>query len=146
MENSFSILHNLEVNATLENVFQMFSVPEFLNEWWTHYCQGTPEPDSEYTFEFSEEYIWKGKISKLNPPFEIEYIMTEADKDWLGTQVGCVLKETKNGTLISFYHSGWKSTNDHFRQTSFCWAMYLRILKRFVEEGLHVPYAERDDF
>lgn len=146
MENSHSIFHDLEVNATLENVFQMFSVPEFLNEWWTHHCLGNPEPDAEYTFEFTEEYIWKGKISKFNPPFEIEYTMTEADEDWKGTKVGCTLKETKRGTRISFYHTGWESANDHFRQTSFCWAMYLRILKKFVEEGLHIPYAERDNF
>ncbi|MBB6370417.1 hypothetical protein HNP36_001470 [Chryseobacterium shigense] len=33
MENSFSILHDLEVDDTLENVFRMVSVPEFLNEW-----------------------------------------------------------------------------------------------------------------
>ena len=146
MENSFSILHDLEVNATLENVFQMVSVPEFLNEWWTHCSHGNAELDSEYIFEFSEEYKWKGKVSKLNPPFEIEYLMTEADEDWKGTYVGFILKETKSGTKISFYHKNWKTVSEHFRQTSFCWAMYLKILKKFVEEGFHVPYSERDNF
>ncbi|MBB4805775.1 uncharacterized protein YndB with AHSA1/START domain [Chryseobacterium defluvii] len=145
MENSFSILHDLEVDATLENVFQMVSVPEFLNEWWTHFSSGNPGPDSEYTFEFSEEYIWKGKVSKFDPPFEMEYVMAEAHADWVGTKVGFILKEAGNRTGISFYHTGWKDTNEHFRQTSFCWAMYLRILKKFVEEGLHIPYSERDN-
>ncbi|PIF46353.1 uncharacterized protein YndB with AHSA1/START domain [Chryseobacterium sp. 52] len=146
MDHSFSILHDLEVDATLENVFQMVSVPEFLNEWWAHYCQGIPESDSEYTFEFSKDFIWKGKVSKLNAPYEIEFLMTEADADWTGTKVGFILKETENGTGISFYHTDWKDTNDHFRKTSFCWAMYLRILRQFVEEGLHVPYSERYHF
>lgn len=146
MENSFSILHDLEANASLENVFRMISVPEFLNEWWTHHSKGKPELGSEYIFEFSEEYKWKGKITKLNPPFEIEYLITEADQDWTGTRVGFILKETENGTKISFYHKDWKTANEHFRQTSFCWAMYLRILRKFVEEGFHIPYSERDNF
>ncbi|MGG5207998.1 SRPBCC family protein [Chryseobacterium sp. MIQD13] len=146
MENSFSILHDLEVNAKLEDVFRMVSVPEFLNEWWTHYCKGVPELNSEYIFEFSEEYIWKGKISKFNPPYEIEFLITDADADWTGTKVGFILKETVNGIKISFYHTDWKHTNEHFRQTSFCWAVYLRILRRFVEEGLHIPYSERYHF
>lgn len=146
MENFFSILHDLEVDATLENVFRMVSVPEFLNEWWTHYCQGLPELNSEYTFEFSKEYIWKGKISKFSPPYEIEFLMTDADADWAGTRVGFILKEEGNNTKISFYHTGWKSANEHFRQTSFCWALYLRILRKFAEEGLHVPYSERYRF
>ncbi|KIC61391.1 SRPBCC family protein [Chryseobacterium taiwanense] len=146
MENSFSILHDLKVGATIENTFRMVSVPEFLNEWWTHYSQGKPELGSEYVFEFSEEYKWKGKVTKLNPPFEIEYLMTEADQDWTGTRVGFILKETQNGTKLSFYHNDWKLTNEHFKQTSFCWAMYLRILRKFVEEGFHIPYSERDNF
>ncbi|SHF09037.1 SRPBCC family protein [Chryseobacterium sp. OV279] len=146
MENSFSILHNLEVDATLENVFQMVSVPEFLNEWWTHYCQGTPGPDSEYTFEFSETDILKGKVSKFSPPHKIEFLITDGDQDWIGTNVGFVLKETGKGTRISFHHTGWKDTHEHFRQSSFCWAIYLRILRKFVEDGLHVPYSERYHF
>ncbi|NML71297.1 SRPBCC domain-containing protein [Chryseobacterium sp. RP-3-3] len=146
MDNSFSILHDLEVDSTLENVFRMVSVPEFLNEWWTHYCQGVPEPDSEYTFEFSEKDILKGKISKFNPPYEIEFLITDGDKDWVETSVGFILKEAGNGTKLSFYHTNWKDTNEHFRQTSFCWALYLRVLRKFAEEGLHVPYSERYHF
>lgn len=146
MENTFSILHDLKVKTIVENVFRMVSVPEFLNEWWTRDSQGKPEQGAEYIFEFSEEYKWKGKITKLNPPFEIEYEITEADQDWMGTSVGFILKETQNGTKISFYHKNWKTVNEHFRQTSFCWAMYLRILKKFVEEGVRIPYSERDNF
>ncbi|MBB6370416.1 hypothetical protein HNP36_001469 [Chryseobacterium shigense] len=72
--------------------------------------------------------------------------MTDADADWLGTKVGFTLKGEGNGTEISFYHTGWKSANGHFRQSSFCWALYLRILRKFAEEGLHVPYSERYHF
>lgn len=35
--------------------------------------------------------------------------------------------------------------NDHFRTSSCCWAQYLRILRRFLEHGERVPYAERLD-
>ena len=33
--------------------------------------------------------------------------------------------------------------NDHYKISSYCWAMYLRILKRYVESGEEVPYENR---
>jgi hypothetical protein len=33
----------------------------------------------------------------------------------------------------------------HYRTSSFCWAMYLRLLKRYVEHGEVVPYEKRLD-
>jgi hypothetical protein len=48
-------------------------------------------------------------------------------------------------TWVDFYHSSWRHANDHYRTTSCCWAMYLRVLRRFLEHGERVPYADRLD-
>ncbi len=44
---------------------------------------------------------------------------------------------------VSFYHMGWPENNEHFRISCYCWAMYLRILKRYIEYGEKVPYKSR---
>ena len=33
--------------------------------------------------------------------------------------------------------------NAHYRTSAFCWAMYLRLLKKYVETGEVVPYERR---
>ncbi|MCH8956850.1 SRPBCC domain-containing protein, partial [candidate division KSB1 bacterium] len=35
--------------------------------------------------------------------------------------------------------------NEHYRVSCYCWAMYLRLLKRYVEHGETVPYEDRLD-
>ena len=47
------------------------------------------------------------------------------------------------GTQVRFYHAGWNSVTEHFRISTYCWAMYLRILRRNLEFGEQVPYSER---
>jgi hypothetical protein len=44
-----------------------------------------------------------------------------------------------------FRHTGWAEPNEHFRISNHCWAMYLRILRRYLEYGEIVPYEQRLD-
>jgi hypothetical protein len=46
-------------------------------------------------------------------------------------------------TAVNFYHTGWPQKNEHYKISSYCWAMYLRILKRHLEYGESVPYEKR---
>ena len=71
--------------------------------------------------------------------------MTAADKDWMGSRVTFMLDEQKGRTNVRFSHTGWKEENEHYRTSSFCWAMYLRLLKRYIEAGEFVEYERRLD-
>ncbi|REJ76150.1 MAG: hypothetical protein DWQ47_11070 [Acidobacteria bacterium] len=48
-------------------------------------------------------------------------------------------------TDVLFSHTGWPEGNDHYRISCFCWAMYLRLMKKWVEDGTMVAYAKRLD-
>jgi hypothetical protein len=71
--------------------------------------------------------------------------LTEADEDWQGTRVGFLLDENDGGTQVRFHHTGWPAANEHYRVSCYCWAMYLRLLKRYVEHGEVVDYDVRLD-
>lgn len=73
--------------------------------------------------------------------FELE--MTGADDDWTGTRVGFLLEPEQGHTWVRFYHTGWREANRHYRRSSYCWAMYLRLLKRYLEHGETVAYEDR---
>ena len=71
--------------------------------------------------------------------------MTKSDADWNGSRVRFELSPHKAGTWVRFSHTGWPGLNEHYRISNFCWAMYLRVLRRFLEHGETVPYDQRLD-
>ena len=79
---------------------------------------------------------------EIGKVFRLE--MASADEDWNPTHFEYVLEKIDKGTWMKFAHNGWKYSNDHFRRSSFCWAMLLNGLKNYVEKGIIVPFEERE--
>jgi hypothetical protein len=69
--------------------------------------------------------------------------MLHADADWLDTTVEFRLSWRDAQTWVEFAHVGWPAMNEHYRISNFCWAMYLRVLRRSLEYGEVVAYADR---
>lgn len=137
------ILHDFPINAPLEQVFQAVSTPDGLDQWWTMRSRGTPALGSEYELWFGPDYDWRAVISRWSPPTELEFRMTRAAGDWMNTRVGFVLRQDGGATAVRFHHSDWPGPGEHYRISCFCWAMYLRILRRYLEAGETVPYERR---
>ena len=141
-----NIVQEFTVKAPPERVFQMMSTPEGLSQWWTKTSAGEPRQTAEYTLGFGPEYDWRGRVSRFVPNSEFELEMTKAHSDWIGTRVGCELRqEGKDATRVRFYHTGWPIENEHWRISCYCWPMYLRIMRRHLEHGETVPYEKRLD-
>jgi uncharacterized protein YndB with AHSA1/START domain len=137
------IVHLFPVNAPIEQVFSAVSSPAGLNAWWTLRAAGRPEVGAAYQFWFGEGVDWRGVVRAVAPERLIEWEITVADADWTGTRVGFVLEPKDETTVARFHHRGWATENDHFQTSSFCWALYLRLLRRYVETGEVIPYAGR---
>jgi hypothetical protein len=84
-------------------------------------------------------------VTRYTPPHAFEIQITQAHPDWIGTVVGCELTPENDGTRVRFYHKGWPESNEHWRVSCYCWAMYLRILRRNLEYGETVEYEKRLD-
>lgn len=137
------IFHTLYVNADREKLFSAISTPEGLNEWWTKSSEGSAILGSVWKLHFGSGYDWEAVVTICEPMKSFELQITSADTEWVNCKVGFKLLENDEVTALEFYNSGWKSAEDHFKISSYCWAMYLRILKRYVEFGEHVPYGSR---
>jgi len=139
------ILHDFPIKAPLDRVFAAVSTPQGLDTWWTKRSAGTPEIGAQYELGFGPEYDWRAKVTRYAPGAEVEFEMTHAGKDWLGTRVGIRLEPRSDVTWVRFHHTGWPSVNEHYRVSCNCWAMYLRILRRSLEHEEFVPYEDRLD-
>jgi uncharacterized protein YndB with AHSA1/START domain len=139
----YSIYHDLVISASKEKVFEGFTSPIHLNNWWALKSSGNPVLDSEYNLNFTDEYNWFCKVSKVQANKHFHLIMTTSSEDWQNTTFGIELEELKNGTLLKFSHLGWRNCNAEFRNSSFCWAILLNGLKKYLEEGLIIPFDKR---
>jgi hypothetical protein len=139
------IFHTFPVRASVKNVFAGCCTPVGLNAWWTKNSVGKPVLNEVYNLDFGPQYLWKAIVSRFVADSEFELTITDADADWINTRVGFVVAANKGNTDVEFYHKGWPKNNEHYRISSYCWAMYLRILKRYLEFGELVPYEKRLD-
>ena len=137
------ILQDFPIAAPPNRVFDTISSPEGLDQWWTLRSNGTPEVGTSYELDFGPAYQWRAEVTKADPGSAFELRMTSADSDWAGTVIGFELQPSEYGTQVRFYHRGWPTPNEHFRISNHCWAMYLRILRRHLENGESVPYDQR---
>lgn len=137
------IFHDFPIKAGEQRVFDAVSTPAGLDEWWTRKSAGEPRKGGEYELWFGPKYDWRAKVTECVLASHFELRITRADPDWMGTRVGFRLEPRGEITLVRFYHAGWPFENEHWRISSYCWAMYLRILRRYLEFGEHVEYEQR---
>ena len=137
------IYHYFPINASADRVFRGIATPKGLDAWWTKGSNGKPSTGEVYQLFFGEGYDWRAVVSRCIANQEFELTITVADTDWINTKVGISLVDKNVTTEVHFYHTGWKADNHHYRTSCYCWAMYLRILKRNMEYGEEVPYEDR---
>jgi uncharacterized protein YndB with AHSA1/START domain len=138
------IFHDVMIKAPRDRVFEAFATPAGLDRWWTKASSGEPREGAAYTLGFGPEYDWRARVTRCIPGSAFEVEITQADPDWTGTRVGCRLESKEAAkTCVHFYHTGWPTENEHWRVSCYCWAMYLRLLRRYVESGEFVPYEKR---
>lgn len=139
------ILHDFPIAAPAADVFAACATPAGLDAWWTLRCEGVAAVGATWRLDFGPGYAWSADVRTYALGRAVEWELVEADDDWVHTRVGLALEPRGGTTHVRFRHAGWRAVNDHYRTSSFCWAMYLRLLKRFVEAGERVPYEARLD-
>lgn len=139
------IFHYFPIKASSQQVFQAISTPAGLDAWWTKRSTGKPEEGAEYELGFGPAHDWRAVVSRCAPDREFELKMIAAQEDWEGTRVGFLLDEHDGVTQVRFHHADWPESNEHFRVSCYCWAAYLRLLRRYVEQAEIVQYEDRLD-
>jgi uncharacterized protein YndB with AHSA1/START domain len=137
------IYHEFPIKAPPARVFWAVSHPSGLDEWWTKRSSGEQKEGGLYELWFGPEYDWRAKVTRWTPNSDFELEIVRADDDWRGTRVGFHLEDRNGSTSVRFYHKNWPAVNEHYRVSCYCWAMYLRILRRHLEHGESVPYEKR---
>ncbi len=137
------IYHDLPIHAPIRKVFDAICLPDHLVNWWPRKCSGKPSLGATYNFYFAPEYDWYGEVVRIDKDQAFHIKVTKADTDWEPTTLGFDLKETEQGAMLSFSHINWTNCKDHFKRSSYCWAILLQGLKNYIEKGVIIPFEER---
>ena len=138
------ILHQFQIRASLEAVFDEFTSPEGLNAWWTLEAAGKPELNEVYKFYFGPAFDWRAVVVHVVAGQELTWKFTQAMDDWLPTSLGFRLSSLESGCKVQFFHTDWPNAGEHFAISNFCWGQLLQGLKNYVERGLVVPFEQRN--
>lgn len=143
-----NILHQLVIRKPAAQVFEAIALPQGLDAWWTLESAGTPTPGSTYRFYFGGAEDWKAVVQQSVPNQRLEWLMTHTQtspgmEDWLDTRLVFALSEKDGRTTVNFEHLGWRTANDHYRISNYCWAGHLQLLKAYCEKGTIMPHADR---
>lgn len=139
----FNIYHHLHIEKNPDSVFDALTQPEHLNNWWPLKSTGKPKVGAEYNFNFGDEYDWYAEVTKCVPNQSFHVKMTKSDKDWDPTSFGFDLQKDEKGTQLTFQHINWPACNTHFKTASYCWAILLKDLKNYIENGVIIPFENR---
>jgi uncharacterized protein YndB with AHSA1/START domain len=139
------ILQDFPIQVPPHRAFEGVSEPALLDQWWTLRSTGQPVIGAPYELDFGPDYLWRAVVTRCRPGEAFELRMTHADRDWMDTVVGFEFSRSGTGTQVRFYHRGWPDANAHYRTSCHCWALSLRILRRYLEFGEAVPYDRRLD-
>ncbi len=137
------ILQDLPIARPPTVVYDAISTPRGLDAWWTLTATGKATVGAEFALGFGPEYAWRAVVTKARAPEVFELQLTSADADWTGTLVGFELAAQESGSWLRFSHRNWPSANQHFRTSCHCWALYLRVLRRYLEAGEVIAYEDR---
>ena len=124
-------------------MFKGVSQPDHLINWWPLTCTGNAKVNEVYNYNFTDEYNWFAKVSSIKKNKHIYFKMIESDADWNPTTFGYDIGHKEDSTYLRFFHKDWPECNDHFKHSSFCWALLLKGLKDYVEKGTIIPFEER---
>ena len=142
-DTKYDILHDVYIHATKEEIYRAVCLPKHLNNWWTKECTGLNKIGSEYNLHFSPEYDWKALVTNDKMGNQFELTMTKCSENWEGTKFGFIIEEQEDKCMLSFYHTEWSVNNHEYRNSSYCWALLLKGLKDYVENGTVIPFQMR---
>jgi len=144
---SSNILHDVLINADISSVFEAMTEPKHLNNWWTNKCSGTAAKGAKYNLHFSPDFDWYAEVTDCTIDESFALTMIKSNQNWNFTTFGFELTAHDNDiTRLSFFHRDWKSANHEFREASYYWAILLYNLKQYLEKGVIIPSAERNNY
>lgn len=104
------VVCTVEIAAPRERVFELFTVPERLVEWWPDAVTFEAREGGRVHLEFEGRGTVSGTVTRFDPPGTLGFTWVRGVAPDVVTQVDVELSELEDGgTRVVLTHSGWEA-------------------------------------
>jgi uncharacterized protein YndB with AHSA1/START domain len=137
------MLHQIEIEAPPERVFEGLATGAGLQGWWTGDAVAEPNAGSVVELGFyGRSTVFHMRVDELVPGKTVRWTCVGDAEEWAGTHLRWDLKETDMGTEVRFVHGGWTSTDGWFATCNTTWGELMYRLKDWAEGEEPGPHFE----
>ena len=80
------------------------------------------------------------KVTELTPNKRVKWECIDTpEKEWMDTNISFDVEEKGERTILLFSHAGWTAVTDTFASCNYDWAMFMKSLKSYCENGSGTP-------
>lgn len=135
-----TIIHKTVIKCLPKKLFEAVRTTNGLKNWWVDdsFSEGILNGKAQFKFH-TAGVTFTMKITELVENNLLVWTCEGNIDEWKNTRISFEINEHELGCVLTFKHSEWESTEDDFGSCSFHWALYLKSLKSYLEDGKGNP-------
>jgi uncharacterized protein YndB with AHSA1/START domain len=104
------VVCTVEIAAPRERVFELFTTPERLVEWWPDAATFEPREGGRVELRFEGRGDVTGTVTRFEPPSALGFTWVRGVAPDVATEVDVDLTELDDGgTRVELRHTGWEA-------------------------------------
>lgn len=103
------VVRTVEIAATPERVFELFSDPSQLVRWWPDVARLEARVGGRIELEFEGRGDVSGEITRYEPPYGLGFTWVRAVAPDVTTHVDVTISAAEGGCRVELVHSGWEN-------------------------------------
>ena len=135
------IRHLVDINSSIQSVYDAITTQEGLANWWTNQTLAKPEVHFLNEFRFGEDHLKKMRIVELIQNEKVSWVCEGDDDEWLNTPITFSLETKNDKTRLRFAHRNWAEATEYYETCNFHWAFFLKSLQLYCETGIGTPFG-----
>jgi len=135
------LVHEVNVKATPDAIYQAVSTAKGLASFWTSESQAEAKLGSVASFGFGGP-SQRMRVDELSPGKRVKWTALNDFPNWDGTTVSWDISPAENGeTTVRFRHADWsdKVSQDDLGSINYTWGLIVERLKQYAESGKPQP-------
>lgn len=137
VQDASPVVQTMDVQATPERVFSLWTEPEELVRWWPEAAVFEPRVGGQVRLEFKQGNV-TGEVTRFEPPNGLGFTWIRNDFPEYPTQVDVSITDLGDGrSRVELVHSGWDALpEDYVAEWKAIhhagWQHFLRVLDDLV--------------
>jgi uncharacterized protein YndB with AHSA1/START domain len=133
------VVQTVEIDASPERVFELFTDPAQLVRWWPDAVRLEPRVGGRIELEFEGRGEVSGEITRFEPPYGLGFTWVRGIAPDVTTHVDVTISDAGDGRArVELVHSGWQAVPadqvDEWRAMHGAgWKFFLGCLADFAE-------------